>query len=116
MATRLIRNAPVPFFIKRAAIEGFLALTEELTVSDFSRLIAANVSLWRDIIPEEVKTILRDGAKQSLNSVWIGIAEPELAFEWILEARPELTHVLNNVHGKAWFIKTFYEIKNAVES
>jgi len=105
----------MPPFIKRAAIEGFLDLTAELTAADFAGLIYNNVSLWREVVPAEVKQVLSEGAKQGLNRVWVNIAHPELAREWIIEARPELASILNSEIGKPWFRKTFYEIKEAVE-
>lgn len=107
-------NFLIPAHVKQAAIQGFLDLTSELDVRSFRLMIEKNLSIWHQILAPEQRDFYIQGAKDSLISSLIPLADQNLVMNWVTEARTDLKVVLSTTAGRLWLLRQVNEIRAGV--
>ena len=104
-------NAILPSDVKQAAVDYFLQLTKSISASQFSGMVAVDISLWKDCIPGELQEIMLDGAKDTMTKMWVKMVSDQNILDWVLESRPDLKEIFSSYKGKVWFLKQVNQIK-----
>lgn len=107
-----LMNALIPTEVKDDCTAFFATVMEPLDDSYISDFIDQDISLWKQIIPPELKQVWIDNVGQY--SYLVKLADREMILGWVVTARPDLKQLFETPKGRLWFYKQWTEIMNEI--
>lgn len=105
----------IPKDVKDNAVSGFLALTREVSASDFDKLAKGNVSIWKQCLNNDSRELFRAGFRDNkLAAALMPLIDEDMILDMIIEARTDLDALFKLAYAKLWLFNQIQEIRTEV--